>query len=140
MRSITRKSRSMRSSLRSQRSGWAAYAGVVAPTVAAAISEAMATRQRFRVMPIIFRAHESFAVMASLALSERGAGSRRALGSQHDFAARRAGLASRPMDLYLVSRRRAWLSEEELAATADCMPALLATFGGDIRWVRSYVF
>ena len=44
------------------------------------------------------------------------------------------------MDLYLVSRRRAWLSEEELAATADCMPALLATFGGDIRWVRSYVF
>ena len=44
------------------------------------------------------------------------------------------------MDLYLVSRRRAWLSEEELAATADCMPAVLATFDGDIRWVRSYVF
>jgi len=44
------------------------------------------------------------------------------------------------MDLYLVSRRRAWLSEEELAATADCMPAVLETFDGDIRWVRSYVF
>ena len=44
------------------------------------------------------------------------------------------------MPLYLVSRRRAWLSEEKLAATADCMPAVLGTFGGDIRWVRSYVF
>ena len=44
------------------------------------------------------------------------------------------------MDLYLVSRRRAWLSEEELAATRDCLPAVLATFGGDVRWVRSYVF
>src|SRR4029453_5937405 len=82
-RSITRNSRSMRSSLRSQRSGWAAKAGVVAPNVAAAISEARATRQRFRVMPIMFRAHGSVAVTASLALSERGAGSRRTLGSQH---------------------------------------------------------
>jgi hypothetical protein len=44
------------------------------------------------------------------------------------------------MALFLVSRRRAWLSEEELAATADCMPAVLDTFGGDVRWVRSYVF
>jgi len=44
------------------------------------------------------------------------------------------------MNLYLVSRRRAWMSEEELAASADCAPAVLATFGGDIRWVRSYVF
>jgi hypothetical protein len=46
----------------------------------------------------------------------------------------------RAMPLYLVSRRRAWLSEEELAATVDCAPAVLDTFGGDIRHVRSYVF
>ena len=44
------------------------------------------------------------------------------------------------MDLYLVSRRRAWLSEEELAATADCTPAVLGIFDGSVRWVRSYVF
>jgi len=44
------------------------------------------------------------------------------------------------MNLYLVSRRRAWQSEEELAASSDCAPSVLATFGGDIRWVRSYVF
>src|SRR5690349_17246673 len=46
----------------------------------------------------------------------------------------------RAMPLYLASRRGAWLSEEELAATADCAPAVLDTFGGDIRHVRSYVF
>lgn len=44
------------------------------------------------------------------------------------------------MNLYLVSRRRAWLSEEEFAAATDCMSAVLATFDGDIRWVRSFVF
>ena len=44
------------------------------------------------------------------------------------------------MNLYLVSRRSAWQSEEELAATSDCAPAVLDTFGGDIRWVRSYVY
>ncbi|RKQ86341.1 uncharacterized protein DUF4242 [Solirubrobacter pauli] len=44
------------------------------------------------------------------------------------------------MDLYLVSRRRAWLSEEELAAFSECAPAVLDTFGGTVRWVRSYVF
>ena len=44
------------------------------------------------------------------------------------------------MNLYLVSRRRAWLSEEELAATADCTPAVLGIFDGSVRWVRSYVF
>ena len=44
------------------------------------------------------------------------------------------------MDLDLVSRRRAWLSEEELAATADCTPAVLGIFDGSVRWVRSYVF
>ena len=44
------------------------------------------------------------------------------------------------MDLYLVSRRRAWQSEEELAATADCAPATLGIFDGSVSWVRSYVF
>jgi hypothetical protein len=44
------------------------------------------------------------------------------------------------MNLYLVSRRRAWQSEEELAAFSDCAPSVLAVFDGDIRWVRSYVF
>jgi hypothetical protein len=44
------------------------------------------------------------------------------------------------MNLYLVSRRRAWQSEEELAATGDCMGAVLETFAGDVRWVSSYVF
>jgi len=43
------------------------------------------------------------------------------------------------MNLYVVSRTSAWQSEEELAASADCLPAVLDTFGGDIRWVRSYV-
>jgi hypothetical protein len=44
------------------------------------------------------------------------------------------------MSLFLVSRTSAWHSEEELAASADCLPAVLEAFGGDIRWVRSYVF
>jgi hypothetical protein len=44
------------------------------------------------------------------------------------------------MNLYLASRRRAWLSEEELAATADCSPAVLGIFDGSVSWVRSYVF
>lgn len=44
------------------------------------------------------------------------------------------------MPLFLVSRTSAWHSEEELAASADCLPAVLETFGGDIRWLRSYVF
>jgi hypothetical protein len=41
--------------------------------------------------------------------------------------------------LYLVPRTRAWLSEEELAAAADCIPAVNATLRDDIRWIRSYV-
>ena len=44
------------------------------------------------------------------------------------------------MDLYLVSRTSAWHSEEELAAAAECMPAQLAMFAGEIRWIRSYVY
>jgi Protein of unknown function (DUF4242) len=40
--------------------------------------------------------------------------------------------------LYLVPRTRAWLSPEEVAAAADCVPAVNATIDG-IRWIRSYV-
>jgi len=43
------------------------------------------------------------------------------------------------VQLYLVSRARAWLSEEELAATSECAPAVLELFAGDIRWIRSYI-
>ena len=43
------------------------------------------------------------------------------------------------MSLYLVPRTRAWLSEEELAAAADCIPAVNAVLGDEIRWIRSYV-
>ena len=43
------------------------------------------------------------------------------------------------MNLYVVPRTRAWLSEEELAAAADCMPAVTEAMGGRIRWIRSYV-
>jgi hypothetical protein len=41
--------------------------------------------------------------------------------------------------LYIVPRTRAWLSEEEVAAAADCVPAVNATLRDDIRWIRSYV-
>jgi hypothetical protein len=40
---------------------------------------------------------------------------------------------------YIVPRTRAWLSEEELAAAADCVPAVNETLRDDIRWIRSYV-
>jgi hypothetical protein len=40
---------------------------------------------------------------------------------------------------YIVSRPRAWLSEEELAATLDCGPAIAARFAEHVTWVRSYV-
>lgn len=42
------------------------------------------------------------------------------------------------MPLYLVPRTRAWLSAEEVAAAADCVPAVNATIDG-IRWIRSYI-
>ena len=41
--------------------------------------------------------------------------------------------------LYIVPRTRAWLSEEELAAAADCLPAVNEALGGEVRWIRSYV-
>ena len=43
------------------------------------------------------------------------------------------------MPLYRVPRTRAWLSEEELAAAADCLPAVAAAMPASIRWIRSYV-
>jgi len=41
--------------------------------------------------------------------------------------------------LYIVPRTRAWLSEEELAAATDCVPAVDAAIGREIRWIRSYI-
>ena len=43
------------------------------------------------------------------------------------------------MPLYLVPRTRAWLSEEELAAAADCLPSVAAAMPASVRWIRSYV-
>ena len=43
------------------------------------------------------------------------------------------------MPLFLVPRTRAYLSEEELAAAADCLPAVAAAMPDDLRWIRSYV-
>jgi hypothetical protein len=41
--------------------------------------------------------------------------------------------------LYIVPRTRAWLSEEELAAATDCLPAVNEALAGEVRWIRSYV-
>jgi hypothetical protein len=41
--------------------------------------------------------------------------------------------------LYVVPRTRAWLSEEELAAAVDCVPAVNAVLAAHVRWIRSYV-
>ena len=43
------------------------------------------------------------------------------------------------MNLYVVPRTRAWLSEEEVAAAADCVPAVNETLRPDLRWIRSYI-
>jgi hypothetical protein len=40
--------------------------------------------------------------------------------------------------LYLVPRTRAWLSAEEVAAAAECLPAVDDMIDG-IRWIRSYI-
>jgi hypothetical protein len=45
----------------------------------------------------------------------------------------------RLVSVYLVPRTRAWLSEEEVAAATDCMPAVNATLSEHVRWIRSYV-
>ncbi len=43
------------------------------------------------------------------------------------------------MQLYLVSRRRAWHTAEELDASVGCAPSVIDLFAPDIRWIRSYV-
>jgi hypothetical protein len=43
------------------------------------------------------------------------------------------------MPLYVVPRTRAWLTEEELAADMDCLPAIVAAAVPDVRWIRSYI-
>ena len=43
------------------------------------------------------------------------------------------------MNLYLVPRTRIWLSEEEVAAATDCVPAVNETLCEHVRWIRSYI-
>jgi hypothetical protein len=43
------------------------------------------------------------------------------------------------VNLYIVPRTSAWLSEEEVAAAADCVPAVNDTLSDDVRWIRSYI-
>jgi len=43
------------------------------------------------------------------------------------------------VNLYLVPRTGVWLSEEEVAAAADCLPAVNATLADHVRWIRTYV-
>jgi Protein of unknown function (DUF4242) len=43
------------------------------------------------------------------------------------------------VNLYVVPRTRAWLSEEELAASVDCAPAVMEALGGEVRFIRSYI-
>ena len=53
-----------------------------------------------------------------------------------------AGSASayrRAMPLYVVPRTRVWLTEEELAAAADCLPAVSDQVSEHVRWITSYV-
>ena len=39
------------------------------------------------------------------------------------------------MPLYVVPRTRVWLSEEELAAAADCLPAVNDQMSEHVRWI-----
>jgi hypothetical protein len=41
--------------------------------------------------------------------------------------------------LYVVPRTRIWLTEEELAAAVDCIPAVNESLREHVRWIRSYV-
>ena len=43
------------------------------------------------------------------------------------------------MPLYVVPRTRAWLTEEELAADLDCLPAIVAALDEDVRRICSYI-
>ena len=55
------------------------------------------------------------------------------------LAARMPRSYGRHVNLYIVPRTRCWLSEEEVAAAADCVPAVNETLRDHIRWIRSYV-
>jgi hypothetical protein len=44
------------------------------------------------------------------------------------------------MNTYVVTRTSNWLSEEELAASGECLPAVVDTLSDHVRWIRSYVF
>ena len=57
----------------------------------------------------------------------------------HDWRRGRAARRVARVNLYIVPRTRAWLSEEEVAAAADCVPAVNETLRDDIRWIRSYI-
>ena len=57
----------------------------------------------------------------------------------HLWRRRRALRTVACVNLYLVPRTRAWLSEEEVAAATDCAPAVNDTLQGDVRWIRSYI-
>jgi Nickel responsive protein SCO4226-like len=51
-----------------------------------------------------------------------------------------SGLAyGRRVTTYLVPRTGVWLSEEEVAAATDCIPAVNDTLREHVRWIRSYV-
>jgi hypothetical protein len=43
------------------------------------------------------------------------------------------------VNVYIVPRTRCFLSEEEVAAAADCVPAVNETLRDDLRWIRSYI-
>ena len=60
-------------------------------------------------------------------------------GTAGSLAPRAAPAYRRAMPLYVVPRTRVWLSEEELAAATDCMPAVNESLREHIRWIRSYV-
>jgi Protein of unknown function (DUF4242) len=61
-------------------------------------------------------------------------------GAGVSLATRVRAAYGRAMPLFIVPRTRAWLSEEELAAAADCLPAVLDHMdGGDVRFIRSYI-
>jgi hypothetical protein len=60
-------------------------------------------------------------------------------GAGGTLAVRPVAAYGRAVTLYLVPRTRAWLSEEELAAATDCLPAVNDYLSDEIRWIRSYV-
>jgi hypothetical protein len=73
-----------------------------------------------------------------MSVSCPGSASRPAAVRVAPLAAAPARAYRRSMPLYVVPRTRAWLSEEELAAATDCLPAVNDALG-DVRWIRSYV-